>query len=53
MLTHGIGSTPPPPPRFHLVRVAIERLMMVVKTFPFGEGIDREVGDGSDDVSIW
>ena len=31
----------------------VERLVMVVKTFPFGEGNDREVGDGSENVSIW
>ena len=39
------------------MRVTIERLVMVVKTFPFGEGSDREVvmvvktfpfGEGSD-----
>ena len=35
------------------MRVTIERLVMVVKTFPFGEGNDREVGDGSENVSIW
>ena len=34
------------------MRVAIEMLVMVVKTFPFGEGSDREVGDGSENVSI-
>ena len=33
--------------------VTIERLVMVVKMFPFGEGSDREVGDGSENVSIW
>ena len=35
------------------MRVAIERLVIVVKTFSFGEGSDREVGDGSENVSIW
>ena len=35
------------------MRVTIERLVMVVKTCPFGEGSDREVGDGSENVSIW
>ena len=34
------------------MRVTVERLVMVMKTFPFGEGIDREVGDGSENVSI-
>ena len=35
------------------MRVAIERLVMVVKTFPFGEGNGREVGNASENVSIW
>ena len=35
------------------MRVAIERLVIVVKTFPFVEGSDREVGDCSENVSIW
>ena len=35
------------------MRVAIERLVMVVKTFPFGEGNGREIGDGRENVSIW